>query len=85
MVPWSVPAFLLAETTAGPRASGEVGKRLPRAAPRVVAPKNKKATSRSQTRRLLKGCDLGGETVLEISAKYLPRKRLPTLFQHTAG
>jgi hypothetical protein len=52
VVPWSGPAFLLVETSAGPRASGEVGRRLPLADLRTVAPKNKKATSRLLTRRL---------------------------------
>ena len=47
VVPWSVPAFLLAETSAGPRASGEVVRRLPLADLCAVAPKYKKATSRS--------------------------------------
>jgi hypothetical protein len=32
VVPWSVPAFLLAATSVGPRASGEVGRTHPLAA-----------------------------------------------------
>ena len=35
------------------------------------------ATSRSQTHRLNKGCDLAGETVFGIRAEYRPGKRFP--------
>jgi hypothetical protein len=54
--------------------------------PRAAALKEREtATSRSQTRRLNKGCDLVDETVFGISAEYLPRKRLPTLYQPTCA
>ena len=51
---------------------------------RAAALKESEAmTSRSQTRRLIKGCDLAGETVFGISAEIVMGKT-PTLHQHNS-